>query len=305
MNVARTAASLTGAFQAALLTWVDETLAGAGISSTAASCGYGPLDGAPAVVPERVSADRIQESGADFNLAGVWGKAGAGSAPGSVPGPWSELGVAIRLRLETLVRQVMDVPAEAPVPQPRLLPLAALPAPLQAWYQAQPPRLPATPDWPAEPWLVDEGEARVRLPLLFWSNGFRLALQYSVHAPADRPEIAAPALAAVAAAMRSDRGVDLQVPRFRPAEGLAELVEALGSVPGASGLDLQALHAAAVGEPGRRVTLTPGPEGRGRCVLLSADLRVGLGPQLLPGSAATRRMAPPGRSPHPLGRAGS
>jgi hypothetical protein len=295
---------MTTALQTALREWVDGTLSAAGLSGEPTECSVGPLQGGPALVAESVSVDRIQDVGSDFNLAGLWGApVGSTAAPDAVPAPWPELGVALRQRVEVLVRSVLKSPADEPVPQPRLLQLKKLPKVLRDWYEAQ-PSLPATsPGWPSEPWIVED--ANVRLPLLFWSPGFRVAVRYSIHPATGTPEAVVPTLAALATAIRVDRGVDVPLPRFQLPEGLLGLVEALAKATDGDE-DLVDLHRRAVGEHGVRVAITPGPDDASSPrIVLAADLLVGRGPRLLPGSSAVRRLSPPTRGVKALGRAGS
>jgi hypothetical protein len=277
----------------ALVGWSRTALAGAGLALEVGT-EAAPIASGLLLRARRVDPEKPPDVGLDFGLMGVWGSRDAGGS-GPVPAEWSAVGHAIRSRFEQLAAE-QDESGE-PVPPPVPLALDRLPDALRSWYAAQPPPSPDAGGWPGQPWLTDDG--RARLPYLSWYPGFNLAVEYDlvlVGGPAVSP---AAVFGVLATALRLEKSLPTALPETDVPPEVLALLSALGD-GGAEPL------AVAPQEP-MRVALTlesPAPEDGGPGLRLGLRLPLLRGVSLRPASQLGWRTAPPQRSAPPFGRRG-
>ncbi len=276
--------------EGALIDWTRSVLSGAGLDLPVAAEQAEAQAGLRLRV-RRVDPEKPPDVGLDFGLMGVWGSVdSAGNGP--VPAEWVHVGQTVRRRFEELAAE-QDSSGE-PVPPPVPLALDRLPAPLRRWYSERPDPDGDVGGWPAQPWLTDDG--RARLPYLSWYPGFNLSVEYDMVLQGRPPVSPAAVFGVLATALRLERSLPTPLFETVVSADVSALLEALGAGGGEPLI-------AAPQEPMRvAVTLEASPDDDG-----GAALRVGLrlpllrGVSLRPASQLAWRTAPPNRSRPPLG----
>lgn len=267
----------------ALVEWIASVLARAEIDVDVRAGGSGSDTGLQ-LRPRRVSPEKPPDVGLDYGLMGSWGTERA-EPGGPVPMEWLEVGHAIRRRFEALT--VEQDESDEPLPPPRPLVLDRLPSALQHWYGSRSPAA-GSDSFPDEPWLTDDG--RARLPYLSWYPGFEVSLDYQVGLVGDPPVSTAATLAVLATAVRLERMLPTSLPSSDVSPDVSSLLEALD--------DGESMTAAADAPLQVSFTVEPAGPDEGPGLLLSLRLPVLRGVTVRPGSQLGWRTAAPKRR-HP------
>ncbi|MCA9566786.1 MAG: hypothetical protein KC656_03050 [Myxococcales bacterium] len=235
-------AEVTERVRGAMITWVEGLLAAAEL--TLPVTGALPSDrdhGALVLLPYQM----IMESQAGVPQVPLMPVSGDGRRD-AIPGPWRALARGMTdVLVEQFPQRTKGAPGLGPLdPCP---PLDGLPAPIAAWYRANPA-------------FQAEG-GRGRLPQISWRQPFSLVIRYAAMVVDPDPAsdlLRLQALAVLAAGIRQERFFQTQVPPVPQTPDLAGLVDAMAeAAPGEAGETMRAAAVASRSENTLAVGLFP------------------------------------------------